>query len=203
MNSTWKTLAWGLFWLCIVDLWPTSCGTPRIPTPPPPGAVEAPAGADSREAAAFYRKKAAEYKTAAETAQAEADRAKVEARQAWCWWSGVSSLVLAAVAFALAFAYPLASFLRIGGWCGLGAGVSLILVGELVPFLGLFAVITAVAIILALVIHHFVAKNAVESWKSVSNATPDAQKLAADAESIQRQKKVPFVKKHIDKMLGK
>lgn len=190
--------------LMLLMLWLTSCSFgSRLPSvsPPPDVESEVPAGTDPREEAAFYRKKATAYLAAAETADAEAAKAKLEARQAWLWWSGVASIVVGAVAFALAFAYPLASFLRIAGWAAVGGGVTMLLVGEALPYMGLLSLLAIVAIALSLIVNSQVLKTALAGWKtSAENVAPEVR-AKLDEASLKAQNRL--VKPFLTKALGK
>lgn len=188
--------------LMLLLVWLASC-TPRTPSLPSPPAVESevPAGTSPAEEAAFFRKKAAAYEAAAENAEAEAKKAKLEARQAYLWWTGVSSILLGVVCFALAFAYPLASFLRIAGWAGVSGGIASLLVGEALPYLGMFGLLCVVAIALSLIVNSQALKNALASWKaSAEKVEPEARK-ALDEASLNAQNRL--VKPFLSKKLGK
>lgn len=188
----------GLMLLC---LWLTSCT--RTPSIPPVFAVESeiPAGTGPAEAAVFYRKKAAEATALAENAEAEAKKAKLEARQAYLWWAGVSSILLGVVCFALAFAYPLASFLRIAGWTGVSGGIASLLVGEALPYLGFFGILCIVAIALSLLVNSQALKNALSGWKASAEKLEPKVREALDEASIKAQNRL--VKPFLSKKLGK
>lgn len=204
MNSAWRMYAWSLVALMAMVIWMSSCmSTPRLPalSPPPELSAKPPAGAGPAEEAAFYRQAAAALTARAESAEFEAKKLALESRQAWLWWSGVASIVLGAVAFALAFAYPLASFLRIGGWAGVAGGAAMLLVGEALPYLGLFSLLTVIAIAASLILNHRVLAHLTQSWKSAATALPDDLRPALDKSSLERQGKL--VKPFIDKLLRK
>jgi hypothetical protein len=196
MNA-WRMYGWSLVALVLILVLCTGCAPLRwlgclAPTPPVIAApsdprLELPAGTKPSEEAAFFRKKASEYRAAADLAEAEAKRAKLEARQAYLWWFGVASIVLGCVAFALAFAYPVASFLRIGGWAGIGGGAALLAVGEALPYLGLFSLITVLAIAVALVVNSQALKTS----------------LANGVDEVKLKTSNGFVKSFLRKQLGK
>lgn len=198
--------AWSLVALMAMVIWMSSCSlsspvpVPRLP-PPPDSSAALPAGTGPSEEAAYFRREAARYGAAADAAEFEAKKLALESRQAWLWWSGVSSIVLGAVAFALAFAYPLASFLRIGGWAGVAGGAAMLLVGEALPYLGLFSLLTVIAIAASLILNHRVLAHLTQSWKSAATALPDDLRPALDQSSLERQGKL--VKPFIDKLLRK
>lgn len=204
MNWSWRFYAWSLVALVCFALWLTGCSFGRVlPSIPPPSDVEseAPAGAGPAEAAAFYRKKASEYQAAATNAEAEAKKAKLESRQAYLWWAGVSSIILGVVAFALAFAYPLASFLRIAGWAGVGGGVASLLVGEALPYLGLFGMLAVVAIALSLIVNSQALKATIASWKASANAVKPELRASLDEASLNLQNRLvkPFLSQKLRK----
>lgn len=189
--------------LMLICLWLTSCSYSFLRPPlPPVFAVESevPAGTSPAEAAVFYRKKAAEATALAENSEAEAKKAKLEARQAYLWWAGVASITLGVVCFALAFAYPLASFLRIAGWAGVSGGAASLLVGEALPYLGLAGVLCVVAIALSLVVNSQALKNALASWKASSDELEPGVRQALDAASVKAQNRL--VKPFLSKKLG-
>ena len=196
MNA-WRMYAWSLLALMLILVFCTGCAPLRwmgcLPPLPPVIAapsdprLELPAGTKPSEEAAFFRKKASEYRAAADLAESEAKRAKLEARQAYLWWFGVASIVLGCVAFVLAFAYPVASFLRIGGWAGVGGGAALLAVGEALPYLGLFSLITVLAIAVALVVNSQALKT------SLANGVDEVKLKASNG----------FVKSFLRKQLGK
>lgn len=201
---SWRMYLWSLVALmAVVILMGCRVGiaVPSISLPPSELSVKPPAGADPVEMAAFYRKAAAELNAKGEAFEHEAKKLKLEARQAWLWWTGVASIILGVAAFALAFAYPLASFLRIGGWTGVASGVAMLLVGEALPYLGLFALITIGAIIASLVLNTRVLAHLTQSWKSASDALPPVMRTGLDETSLKRQGS--FVKPFIDKLLRK
>ncbi len=204
MNS-WRMYAWSLVALMAMVIFLsgfTGCpGRPSVSLPPSELSVKPPAGADPAEMAAFYRKAAAELKSKAEVYETEAQKLKLEARQAWLWWSGVASILLGVVAFALAFAYPLASFLRIGGWAGVASGAAMLLIGEALPYIGLFALLTVIAIAASLILNTRVLAHLTQSWKSAANALPPVLRTGIDETSIVKQGKL--VKPFIDKLLKK
>jgi len=150
---------------------------------------------------AFFRKKAAQYHAAADVAEAALTKAKTASRQAWLWWSGVACIVLGAVAFALAFAYPVASFLRVGGWASAGGGVALLLVGEALPYFGLLALVAVAAIALALVLHSKALREALVGWRGAAVYVPKPLRDVLDDESLRRQPKL--VRTFLTKCLGK
>lgn len=188
----------------LLCLWLTSCypsvRTPSLPSPP---AVESevPAGTSPAEEAAFFRKKAAAYEAAAENADFEVRKAKLEARQAYLWWAGVSSILLGVVCFALAFAYPLAAFLRIAGWAGISGGIASLLVGEALPYLGMFGLLCIVAIALSLFVNSQALKNALASWKATAEKVEPEVRKALDDASLKAQNRL--VKPFLSKKLGK
>jgi hypothetical protein len=206
MNS-WRMYGWSLVALMLILIFMGCSVLPRVPAaptlPPPPSDVraEVPAGSSQSEVAAFYRKKASEYQADAAHAEDEAKRARTEARQAWLWWVGVASIILGAVAFTLAFAYPLAAFLRIGGWIGVGGGAASLLVGEALPYLGFGAIVTAIAIALSLIINSQALKAAIASWKSSAEAHGPVLRTGLDETSLKMQNR--FVKPFLSKKLRK
>lgn len=204
MNSAWRMYAWSLVALMAIVIWMSSCAPAvSLPTlsPPPELSAKPPAGAGPAEEASFYRRAAAALEARAESAEFEARKLKLESRQAWLWWTGVASIVLGVVAFALAFAYPLASFLRIGGWVGVSSGVAALLVGEALPYLGLFSLLTIGAIAASLILNTRVLAHLTQSWKSASTALPPVLRTGLDETSLKRQGKL--VKPFIDKLLKK
>ncbi len=199
----WRMYLWSLVALMALVIWMSSCSIvprPSISLPPELGTA-APAGAGPAEAAVFYRKEIARLKALADNADAEAKRAKLEARQAWLWWTGVASIVLGVAAFALAIAYPVASFLRIGGVAGIGGGVAALLVGEALPYMSLFGLLAALAIAVSLVLNTRVLAHLTQSWKSASEALPAAMRTGLDETSLKRQG--ALIRPFIDKLLRK
>lgn len=198
--------SWSLVVLFAMNILLCSCSVlPSIPRllPSLEPSIELPAGTDQAEAASFYRKKAAQYEAAANVAEAEAKAAKLEARQEWCWWMGFTGVIVGAVAFALAFAYPLASFLRIGGVAAMAAGGTILLIGEALPYfwiLSLGVSFAIAAIITSLLVQHRGLKVAVRSWKEAAEALPWKTREALDEDSLKRQGPMveTFLSKHLE-----
>ncbi len=202
--NTWRMYAWSLVALMAFAIWMSSCSVlPRIPSLslPPELSTAAPAGAGPAEVAVFYRKEAARLTALAENSEAEAKKAKLEARQAWLWWSGVASIVAGVVAFALAIAYPLASFLRIGGVAAIAGGIAALLVGEALPYMSLFGLLAVIAIAVSLILNTRVLAHLTQSWKSASDALPAAMRTGLDETSLKRQS--ALIRPFIDKLLRK
>jgi hypothetical protein len=175
---------------------------------PPDLSVALPEGTNPDEAASYYRKKATFFETQAKSAEAEAKNAeaeakksKLEARQAWLWWAGIAGVVLGVAAFALAFAYPLASFLRIGGVAGVASGGAMLLLGEALPYLGWFALLTVAAIVASLFLNTRVLATLTQSWKSASESLAPVLRTGLDETSLKRQ--CALVRPFIDKLLKK
>lgn len=204
--NTWRMYGWSLVALMIMVIWLTSCSVfsaPRIPESllPPNLSATLPAGTGPDEAASYYRKKAAFFEAQAKTAETEAKHARLTARQAWLWWAGIAGIVLGVAAFALAIAYPLASFLRIGGVAGVASGAASLLLGEALPYIGWFALITVVAIVASLVLNTRVLALLTQSWKSSSESLAPVLRKGLDETSLRRQGK--FVRPFIDALLRK
>ena len=204
--NTWRMYGWSLVALMIAFIWLTSCSIlPRVEIPevllPPNLSATLPAGTGPDEAASYYRKKAVFFEAQAKNAETEAKHAQLAARQAWLWWIGVLGIVLGAAAFALAFAYPLASFLRIGGVAGVASGAASLLLGEALPYLGWFVLLTVAAIVASLVLNTRVLALLTQSWKSASESLAPVLRAGLDETSLSRQG--TFVRPFIDKLLKK
>lgn len=204
MNS-WRMYAWSLVALMAACIWLSGCSViaaPALPELLPPDlSVALPEGTKPDEAASYYRKKAAFFEAQADNAEAEAKTAKLEARQAWLWWVGVAGIVLGVAAFALASAYPLASFLRIGGVAGVASGGAMLLLGEALPYLGLFSLLTVVAIIASLFLNTRVLAHLTQCWKSASESLAPVLRTGLDETSLKRQG--ALMRPFIDKLLKK
>lgn len=181
------------------------CGSSRvvdIPTfPPPKTSAKPPEGAGPSEAASFYRKQAARFLAEASALEAQATLERRQAREAWLWWSGVASIVLAAAAFALSVVYPLAAFLRVGAVAAGSAGFALLVIGVASPYLVWFAFLGAVAICAAVVVKLFADKAVIQSWKATAAAVPAEAQEALTKASLSKQGR--FVKAHVDNLLKK
>lgn len=205
MNS-WRMYAWSLVALMAACIWLSGCSVISAPALaenilPPDLSVALPEGTKPDEAASFYRKKAAFFEAQAKNVEAEAKAAKLEARQAWLWWVGVAGIVLGVAAFALAFAYPLASFLRIGGVAGVASGGAMLLLGEALPYIGWFALLTVAAIVASLFLNTRVLAHLTQSWKSASESLAPVLRTGLDETSLKRQG--ALVRPFIDKLLKK
>ena len=201
----WRMYAWSLVALMAAVIWLSSCSVlPRVELPellPPNLSIALPEGTKPDEAASYYRKKAAFFEVQAKNAEAEAKKAKLEARQAWLWWVGIAGAVLGVAAFALAFAYPLASFLRIGGVAGVASGGMMLVLGEALPYLGWFALITVAAIAASLFLNTRVLAHLTQSWKSASESLAPVLRTGLDETSLKRQG--ALMRPFIDKLLKK
>lgn len=206
MKNTLRISSWSIFILVVTFILLTGCSVfaaPRIPEAllPPTLSTTLPAGTSPGKAASYYREQAVFFEAKAKNAEAETKHAQLAARQAWLWWIGVLGIVLGAAAFALAFAYPLASFLRIGGVAGVASGAASLLLGEALPYLGWFVLLTVVAIVASLVLNTRVLALLTQSWKSASESLAPVLRAGLDETSLSRQG--TFVRPFIDKLLKK
>lgn len=208
MNS-WRMYAWSLVALMAACIWLSGCSVisaPALPELLPPDlSIALPEGTKPDEAAAYYYKKARLFQAEGMAIEVAAEKARLkaelDARQAWLWWVGVACIVLGVAAFALAFAYPLASFLRIGGVAGVASGGAMLLLGEALPYIGWFALLTVAAIVASLFLNTRVLAHLTQSWKSASESLAPVLRTGLDETSLKRQG--ALVRPFIDKLLKK
>ncbi len=195
------------FLIVVAACGPVSCGMSAArqlvipPSLPAPESERLPAGASLGEQAAFYRKLAARATAEAQNLEAAATREKQERQAFWCDVVGFGLLALAAAAFVLSYAYPLAAFLRIGAWAAGAVGAVTLLAGQVLPYLPWIAAIAVVAIVLSLWFKPKADKALVEGWKGAVDKLSPEIRAALDAASQKAQS--VLVRAHIDSLLKK
>jgi len=200
-----KYLLIGLFLLtgCFGMSTVTRPAMPALPTPATSVVEPLAENATDAQRAVHFRDLADRYNNEAKSAQKRADAERLAARQQWFTVIGSFAIGLGFVAFILSFYYPLGGTLRVGGTVAVAVGIASILLGEILPYLWIVAVVALVAIVVSLVVNGRVTRIAVGSWKATAQRLPESEKAIADRASLTLQSGQFAVKKYIDTLLQK